>query len=137
MAKSFLEKRDFKALTTLNVYSAVQIANENSDDKNKIIFITNFGIVTAEKILTGDFKEDELNESNYSKFISQSAVSLTREALKEHNNEDVLLDKTSFVLENVVIRPYGSDQINNFSSLILFSDQIVGVSSGTLSENNS
>nr|WP_309099065.1 hypothetical protein [Fredinandcohnia onubensis] len=136
MSKSFFEKRDVKALTSLCVYSAVEVSNESNDDstkQNKIIFLTSFGFVIPEKILPTNFEEVELTPENFSRFVAQSAIKNTKEALEEHQNEDVLLENTSFILENVEIKPYSSQQTSKLANMILFSDQIVGLSFGNLS----
>lgn len=137
MSKSFAEKRDLKALTVLGMMSAVEVSNENITDKNKdnkLIILTSFGYVIPEKIIPKHELPEELNEENYPTFITSSATEGVKNMLKENNNEDVLDTQTSFVLERVQIKPFNSNVTHNLQSMILFSDQIVGLSFGNFSE---
>lgn len=132
---SNIKKRDLKALTVLGIKSAVDVSNENNGNKsNKVIFITSFGYVVSEKILFKDMELDELNNDNIGPFMISNAAKNARDMLKENGNEDVLNDQTSFVLENVQIKPFNGDLPSNLPSMILFSDQIVGLSLGSFSE---
>ncbi|WP_272033074.1 hypothetical protein [Oceanobacillus kimchii] len=136
MTKSFLEKRDLKSLTVLSALAAIQQLNKDLEDDNKrnnIVFFTSFGSVMAKDIVSSDFNEDELTKENYQRFISQTSVSNAKEALIEHGNEDVLLNQTAFVLTDVQVKSHGDPY--NIPSMILFSDQIVGVSFGNFQEN--
>ncbi|MES1047245.1 hypothetical protein FOA22_22590 [Heyndrickxia oleronia] len=131
MTKNFLEKRDLKALTTLSLYASLE---NDQINKNNIIFVTNFGLVFAKKVLSPKFEEETLTPENYSRFIMQSTVNNTSEVIKENNNEDILDDLTSFVLEDVQIKSFNNDQVTNLTTMILFSDSILGLTFGNLND---
>lgn len=132
MSKTFSQKRDLKALSTLGVDAAVQVANENGGN-NKVIFVTSFGLVIPEKILAKEIDPDDVNGDNLQPFTIFNALKNTKDLLAENQNDDILDEQTAFVLENVEIRPFGSSGNTYLGSMILFSDQIVGLSMGSLS----
>lgn len=137
MSKSFAEKRDLKALAVLGMTTAVEVSNENNKDEhedNKLIILTTFGYIIPEKIVPKHEIPDELNSENYPTFITSTAVEGVKNMLIKNKNEDVLDTQSVFVLEGVQIKPFNSNLTHNLPSMLLFSDQIVGLSFGNFSE---
>ena len=129
---SKITKRDLKALTILGMQSA--LVESDLDADNKIIFITSFGYVIPETIVFDHPMPDDLNKDNIGSFMTFNAVESAKDILNENGNEDALDEQTCFVLENVQIKNFESGSQSNLTHMILFSEQIVGVSFGNLSE---
>lgn len=127
-----ITKRDLKALTVLGLESALR-AND-PDKNNKIIFITSFGYIVPEKIVFNQSEPEELNKDNIASFTIFRADQSAKDILEKNGNEDALDEQASFILENVQIKHFNSNSISNFPNMILFSDQIVGLSFGNISE---
>lgn len=134
MSHSMFDKKDYKGITTLVVSSIVETLKEASptEQKNKIIFITSTGIIQAEEILTRDrdFSEETDEEKIFPDYLFQIALNNRDDLLKEHENENLLLEQTSLILKNVQIRPIGQGGITNLPIMILFSSDIIGITLG-------
>ncbi|WP_214484544.1 hypothetical protein [Bacillus sp. SM2101] len=130
MPKSFLEKRDLKALTTLSLFNAIEIAKKDKHISNDdgLIFFTSFGIVTAANIVISPFEDEALNNENFARFIMQSSKEHAAKHLVEHGNDDILDTKTAFILEDVTIS--AGNTTSDLSIMILFSEDIAGISFG-------
>lgn len=135
MPISMFDKNDFKGITTLSIISMIESLNKNqeSDKNNKIIIMTSFGIIQADEVLKRDYNfnvdSDEIVAPDY---LFQLALNNRDEILKEHNNEDLLLQQTSLVLKNVQIKSFGSNATTNLPIMILFSEDIIGITLGQI-----
>lgn len=136
MSYSMYDKKDFKGITTLAISSIVETLKETSTSERKdmIIFMTSFGIIQAEEILQRDydFSEEKDEEKIFPDYIFQIALNSRDDLLKEHENEDLLLEQTSFILKNVQIRPFGQGGTTNLPIMILFSSDIIGITLGEI-----
>jgi hypothetical protein len=134
MTKTLFERNDLKAATLLALYPVVEAQQQTEDDKtNKLVIVTQFGLVIAEKLLPNKFEDEKVNAENFLKFALQTSIKHRNEYLEEKANEEIFNNQTtSFLLENVKIKPFASDQFTNLQSMILFSDQIVGLTIGDI-----
>ncbi|MFI2132869.1 hypothetical protein ACH434_22915 [Lysinibacillus fusiformis] len=132
MNNDFFKKNDFKALTTLSIYSLANSINEKAEEeKNNIIFITSFGFVIARSLIgTKNIEKPKDNEDNI-RFLFQSALKTRDEFMKESDNDNLLKENTSFILEDVQIRSYDGT-VTNLPTMILFSDVIQGLTIGDI-----
>lgn len=134
MSISIFEKNDYKGITALAVYNMIATLNEDDESgkKNNILFMTSFGIVQAEEILPrdDDFNEETDKDKIFPDYTLQIALNSRDAMLKEYNNEELLLQNTAFILKNVSIRRAGSDGTTNVPIMILFSEDIIGLSLG-------
>ncbi|TKC15672.1 hypothetical protein [Robertmurraya kyonggiensis] len=130
MAKNFFEKNDFKGITTLSLYSIVAIQDENFEKKNSIIFFTASGMIQAEEMLPNKIEERTTDLETSDKLI-RSALKNRDKMLREHDNEKLLEENTSFILKNVKIKSLDGNT-TNVPIMILFSDSIVGITLGNL-----
>lgn len=136
MSNSMFNKSDFKGITALSISSIIETLKETStsERKDNIIFMTSFGIIQAEEILKRDydFSEETDEEKIFPDYFFQIALNSRDEMLKEHQNEELLLQQTSFILKNVQIRPFGGNGTTNLPIMILFSSDIIGITLGEI-----
>lgn len=132
MTIDFLKKNDFKALTTLPIYSLAKSINEKGEGDNKIIFVTSFGFVIARSVIGTKNIEEPTNEEDNMRFLFQSALKTRDEFMKENDNLNLLKENTSFILEDVQIKNY-EGTVTNLPTMILFSDAIQGLTIGDIS----
>jgi hypothetical protein len=132
-----IKTSDKKALTIFNVYHALKAIEEGKiegvsfeGEKNRLILITNFGMLLADRILPQNHEYEQLDAHNFSHLLLKQSIKNTSDMLIESGDEEVLFQQKSLILENVTIHPYGSDATSTLPMMILFSDQVVGITFG-------
>lgn len=136
MSKSMFEKNDFKGVTTLSLLSTIQTMNEENptNTPNKVLIITSFGIIQAEEIVEpGEFEDETITDDNFGKFIMQTTLNSRNNLLKEYDNGALLDQQTSFILKDVTLRPFNSTNKTKLPIMLLFSEDIVGLTFGEMS----
>ncbi|MED0670585.1 hypothetical protein P4S95_10270 [Aneurinibacillus aneurinilyticus] len=137
---------DMKRAILLSFNAAIEgiksgeIKSAQVNDGGQMMIMTNFGIVYCD-IKSLDEEVDTTNSSDVNQIISEvltnQVIKGTDHAIAQYEKEigtenlRVINDSSPIYLENVTVIPYGNPAAKfNFPSLLLFSDQIVGISAG-------
>src|SRR5690606_27518351 len=106
--------------------------NEDYGTKTQLIFITNFAFIQGEL-------EDSIAENEELSLLNKLAIkaaSFRNDDILEKEQEGIDLrpvnDASFFVLKNASIRPFTNDQSHKLQQMILYADQVVGV---TIADN--
>lgn len=134
MSKSIFEKNDLKGITLFSLHALIESQNEQDDaeKKNKLIIVTSFGFIEADRLLPNKFEKEAVTSDNIATSTLQMLVSSRNKQLEEKGNEEVFNNQTSFILENVRIIPFSGGNPTNLPTMILFSDQVVGLTFGDI-----
>jgi hypothetical protein len=144
LPKAIENRSDLKLLTLDALYSIIdnvksgQIVNISIPTNTNVFVITNFGVVEGSMVrfsnnYNQEFANDTTNE--YSKMLINQAFRFRNEKISnlETVNEAFKLinDSSAIILENAVVIPHASpNNKSNYKILVLFTDQIVGLSFG-------
>lgn len=105
------------------IIKTFQLAPEmNGLEKNDVILTTPIGLICGKPV-----KEEEITDA------WNTYKALLGIAKEDFNDSDISGDDGYFVLAEATIRPPNGGKIN-LGHIIVFYDQIIGVSLGTLSE---
>jgi hypothetical protein len=138
---TFLEKRiDVKAMTLLSFQSAIEAKTESGESalgnpKPDLFIITNFGIITGEIQNLDDVESQEDVGAQIDNVIFKNRNNILAALEKDYGSDARVVNNSSIiVIKNATIIPFTLSQSrHNFNRLLLFTDQIVGISYGTLS----
>lgn len=129
-----MEYNNSKSTLSLSIYGVVESINKKepgmitSQNKLNIVFITNFGYVEADEIIPPSFNPDNFkDESEISTFLFTTAVKTASKKTPE-------LLKQCFILKNARIKTF-DNQLSVLSNMILFVDEVVGLSIGDQLDN--
>lgn len=135
-----LKSLTFQCLSSgLDILKSDKTGNISIDSETNVIVITNFGTVEGTLI---DFNKSTDNPNKaFVNALFEKVFEVRNERIIELENENdqfrLINDTDSLTLENVTITPYAnSNNKFNLGELILFSDQIVGLSIGKIRHTN-
>lgn len=144
---SLKNKFDSKALI-LDLFSNIADVANNSEinltSKVQPAFITNFGVIQGDIVREGDEKTPHVTDNGA--LIGLMCASL--DTVLNIRNRDLteleqevgagnvqVTNSSFFVLKNAIITPYANPQNKfNIGEMVLFSDQIVGITVGNMTE---
>lgn len=129
---------DLKALTIHSLNSAFNVLNENSiegieiTDKTELVLLTNFGYVTGEVVDIEKASDSSTATNDFKKFMFASTVvnrNLAIADFEEKGVSNLISDSSLVYLRNAKVTPF-ADPTNSFTfgDLLLFTDQVVGIS---------
>ena len=134
---SIVNRVDFKNLTIGHMNDILKSLNESQGARNGIIIFTNFGMVRG--MLTEPMIESEESDSSVFQQVVKKAINFRDEDIadseKEGNRPRPVSDQGFISLRNVKIHPYTSSTASTIEEMIIFTDQIVGVSFGVWSDS--
>lgn len=108
----------------VNALATTDVKEFNLDEDSKTIFVTNFGYVEGDVILKPGSNFDFSTEDG--KIVMLHSV-LKKTADKIGDNVDSEIKKSNAIpLKNVTISTFSGD-VSNLSYLLLFADQVVGL----------
>jgi hypothetical protein len=102
----------------------------------KTLLITNFGVVEGTIRKIGDYEESNLSQVFFSSVTSSMLKAANEEMSKLEEDRDIteINQSTMIYLTDVLISPFDNPRSKTqLDNLLLFSDQVVGVSAGRMS----
>lgn len=135
-----LKSLTFQCLSTaLDILKSDEIGNISIDSDTNVIVVTNFGTVEG-TLIDSSKSTDNPNKNFVNNLLAEVFEARNGRIIQLENENDqfrLINDTDSLTLENVTITPYAnSNNKFNLGELILFSDQIVGLSIGKIRHTN-
>ncbi|WP_017727090.1 hypothetical protein [Halalkalibacterium ligniniphilum] len=128
---------DYRFAQTIGFWKKFEAFKNNDyiSSGSKFYLLTNFASITAEIVNTFenlDYVDWEDEEEAIFPFLSQSGKELIQlqERIPGQEKIDVKNYHEMLVLKNVELTPYGSEKTIRMQQMLLFSDQIVGMTFG-------
>ncbi|MCY9513271.1 hypothetical protein [Paenibacillus apiarius] len=119
--------------TTFNILNKGTIEGIKSSDTLELVFLTNFGYVTGEIIDIAEASDESKAKDDFKKYLFASTIKHRNSAIAgfEEENENLRLtsDSSLVYLKNAIVKPFSNPESSfKFGDLMLFTDQIVGIS---------
>lgn len=112
----------------VQVLGANEIEGVTFPTNVKTVFITNFGLIEGTIV---DIQEKVRDIKYPIRLIVQKALELRNKELSEIENARLVNETSFFLLSDVMITPFSfPDKKSSISEMVLFADQVVGVSAG-------
>lgn len=143
------DRVDLKSLTFDCIYSAINLVKSGKIEgaiigaNTKVFIFTNFGIVEGTPIpLSSSDNSQEENDDDVLAALYQHLFKVRNDRIRklesENKNLRLVNDTAALVLKDVILRPYSNLDVRmKIDNMVLFTDQIVGLSFGQLSSSNS
>lgn len=144
-SKLLANEIDLKSLTfhcidemlnaSLDTIKSGEIEGASINGDINTIIVTNFGIVKGDLVKEQTSTNDE--SLGFSEAVILKSIEIRNDEISKLENENAQLklinDTRAIVLKNVTITPYANSNTPfKLENLILFSDQIVGISIGEI-----
>ncbi len=125
-----LSRVDLRQITIDELNGILKLANEEHGATFKFLFLTNFGFIQGEIVddLDGNVSQEELTDFG---IAINKTVEFRRETIMEAEKLNDSLrpinDAGFFHLKNVIIKPYAGGSRHQINEMIIFTDQITGL----------
>lgn len=146
-SKLINERIDVKAATIISLHTGVTVINEGSIEgieasgEMELVYITNAGFVTGKLVNIDDAANIDNATKNFNSYLFASSVKSRNTSIadEESKNENLKLisDTATIYLKNATLRSFAApNNVINFGDLLLFADQILGVSMKVVDQGN-